>query len=69
MEALVAARLDCEAASLALEFPDGDIVAGTIELGEPVETVFFGRSCIRPLRAGGLGRVRSRGGRGSTCAS
>ena len=40
---LVAARLDAEAATLALEFPEGDVVAGTLELGEPVETVFFGR--------------------------
>ena len=52
---LVAARLDCEAASLALEFPEGDIVAGTIELGEPVETVFFGRPASGPLRAGTMG--------------
>ena len=40
---LVAARLDSAAATLALEFPEGDAVTGTIELGEPVETVFFGR--------------------------
>jgi MOSC domain-containing protein len=40
---LVAARLDAEAATLALEFPEGDVVAGTLELGEPAETVFFGR--------------------------
>ena len=39
----LAARLDAEAATLALEFPEGDVVAGTLELGEPVEAVFFGR--------------------------
>jgi uncharacterized protein YcbX len=40
---LVAARLDGAAGTLALEFPEGDVVAGTIELAEPIETVFFGR--------------------------
>jgi uncharacterized protein YcbX len=40
---LVAARLDSAAATLALEFPEGDVVAGTLELGDAVDTVFFGR--------------------------
>jgi uncharacterized protein len=40
---LVASRIDRAAGTLALEFPGGDVVAGAIELGEPVETVFFGR--------------------------
>ena len=40
---LVASRLDTVAATLTLEFPEGGVVGGTIELGEPIETVFFGR--------------------------
>ena len=40
---LVAARLDSAASILALEFPEGDVVTGALELGDPVETVFFGR--------------------------
>jgi uncharacterized protein YcbX len=40
---LVASRLAGEAGTLALEFPDGELVAGPIVLGEPLETIFFGR--------------------------
>jgi uncharacterized protein YcbX len=40
---LVASRLDLAAGTLALEFPGGQVVAGALELGEPFETVFFGR--------------------------
>ncbi len=40
---LVASRLDCAAGTLELEFPEGGVVGGELELGEPVETVFFGR--------------------------
>jgi uncharacterized protein YcbX len=40
---LVASRLDLAAGTLALEFPEGGAVAGEIALGEPIETVFFGR--------------------------
>lgn len=40
---LVASRFDAEEGTLALEFPGGEAVAGPIELGEPFETVFFGR--------------------------
>jgi uncharacterized protein len=40
---LVGSRLDSTSGTLVLEFPGGDEVAGTIELGEPFETVFFGR--------------------------
>jgi uncharacterized protein len=40
---LVASRLDRETGTLALEFPGGEVVAGALELGEPFETVFFGR--------------------------
>jgi uncharacterized protein YcbX len=40
---LVASALDLAAGTLALEFPEGDVVTGALELGEPIETVFFGR--------------------------
>jgi uncharacterized protein YcbX len=40
---LVAARLESADATLALEFPEGKVVAGKLELGEAVETIFFGR--------------------------
>jgi uncharacterized protein YcbX len=40
---LVASRLDCAARTLALEFPGGKVVSGALELGEPFETVFYGR--------------------------
>ena len=40
---LVASRLDLSTGAFALEFPEGGVVEGTIELGEPIETVFFGR--------------------------
>ncbi|MDX6560940.1 MAG: uncharacterized protein QOD65_754 [Gaiellales bacterium] len=40
---LVAARLESADATLALEFPEGKVVAGKLELGESVETIFFGR--------------------------
>jgi hypothetical protein len=40
---LVQSTLDSDAGTLTLEFPGGDVVAGEIALGEPVETVFFGR--------------------------
>lgn len=40
---LVASALDLTAGTLALEFPEGDVVTGALELGEPIETVFFGR--------------------------
>jgi MOSC domain-containing protein len=40
---LVASRLDLAAGTLALEFPEGGAATGEIALGEPIETVFFGR--------------------------
>jgi uncharacterized protein YcbX len=40
---LVASRLDSAAETLALEFPEGDVVDGTLALGDSLETVFFGR--------------------------
>ena len=49
---LVAARLDTAASALTLEFPEGGVVAGEIELGEPIETIFFGRPAAGRLVAG-----------------
>jgi uncharacterized protein YcbX len=40
---LVASRLDLAAGTLSLEFPEGGTVAGALELGDPIETIFFGR--------------------------
>jgi uncharacterized protein YcbX len=37
-----------EAGELALRFPDGHVAAGVVELGEPVDAIFFGRP--RPVR-------------------
>src|SRR3954468_11298048 len=41
--AQVEAAWDEAASSLELRFPDGTAVAGQVELGEPVETDFWGR--------------------------
>jgi uncharacterized protein len=49
---LVASLLDPEAGTLALEFPEGNVVGGTLELGEPIETVFFGRPAAGRLVTG-----------------
>ncbi|HET6171989.1 MAG TPA: hypothetical protein VFD90_05265 [Gaiellales bacterium] len=49
---LVGSRLDVETATLALEFPGGDVIAGALELGEPIETVFSGRPAAGRLVAG-----------------
>jgi uncharacterized protein len=49
---LVASRLDLAAKALEIEFPEGDVVAGTLELGDPIETVFFGRPAAGRLVAG-----------------
>jgi uncharacterized protein YcbX len=49
---LVASHLDLVAGTLAVEFPEGGVVAGTLELGEPLETVFFGRPVAGRLVAG-----------------
>jgi uncharacterized protein len=40
---LVASRLDSAAGTLSLEFPEGDVVAAPLALGEPIETIFYGR--------------------------
>lgn len=39
----VQASWDPDAGGLELRFPDGRVVAGQVELGEPVETIFYGR--------------------------
>jgi uncharacterized protein len=49
---LVASRLDLAVGTLALEFPGGEVVAGTLELGEPCETVFFGRPAAGRVAVG-----------------
>lgn len=41
--ALMGVRPRLDGARLELTFPDGDVVAGEVELGEPVETSFYGR--------------------------
>lgn len=40
----VAATTDRDATTLVLRFPDGSVQDGSVELGEPVETNFYGRS-------------------------
>ena len=40
---LVTSELDLATGALSLTFPEGGVVAGAIELAEPLETVFFGR--------------------------
>jgi uncharacterized protein YcbX len=40
---LIASHLDSAAGTLSLEFPEGDVVGGALALGEPIETVFYGR--------------------------
>jgi len=49
---LVGNRLDSEAGTLTLDFPGERVVAGALELGEPFETVFFGRPANGRLVAG-----------------
>jgi uncharacterized protein len=49
---LVASRLDISAGTLALEFPEGGVVSGRLELGEPIETIFFGRPAAGRLVIG-----------------
>ena len=49
---LVGSRLDLAAGTLALEFPEGGVVADRLELGEPIETVFFGRPAAGHLVVG-----------------
>ena len=63
---LVASRLDLAAGTLALEFPGGQVVAGALELGEPFETVFFGRPAAG-RSSSGPGPRRSPPAPGSTC--
>jgi uncharacterized protein len=49
---LVGSRLDIAAMTLALEFPDDGEVAAEIELGDPIETIFFGRPAAGRLVVG-----------------
>lgn len=49
---LVASRLDLAEGTLALEFPEGGAVAGPLELGDPIETIFFGRPAAGRLLRG-----------------
>jgi uncharacterized protein YcbX len=56
---LVANRLDLASGTLSLEFPDGREVAGRIELGEPIETIFFGRPAAGRLVLGPWGAALS----------
>jgi uncharacterized protein YcbX len=49
---LIANRLDVTASRLAIEFPEGGVLSAEIELGEPIETVFFGRPAAGRLVVG-----------------
>jgi uncharacterized protein YcbX len=49
---LVGSRLDLAAGTLELEFPEGDVVVGGLALGDPIETVFFGRPAAGHLVVG-----------------
>ena len=49
---LVRSRLDMAAGTLAIEFPEGGLVTGGLELGDPIETVFFGRPAAGRLVVG-----------------
>ena len=49
---LVGSRLDIAAGTLAIEFPEGAVVSGALELGEAFETVFFGRPAAGRLVVG-----------------
>jgi uncharacterized protein YcbX len=49
---LVGSRLDIAAGTLAIEFPEGGVVSGALELGEAFETVFFGRPAAGRLVVG-----------------
>lgn len=56
---LVSCRLDLAEGTLALRFPEGDEVAGEIELGEPTTTIFFGRPVDGHLLVGSWARALS----------
>jgi uncharacterized protein YcbX len=55
----VAASADPDGRSLSLAFPDGSIVAGEVEVGEAVETNFYGRPVAGHLVAGDFGAALS----------
>jgi uncharacterized protein YcbX len=56
---LVANRLELASGTLALEFPDGRAVSARLELGEPIETIFFGRPAPGRLVLGPWGAALS----------
>jgi uncharacterized protein YcbX len=56
---LVSCRLDLEAGTLALCFPDGDEVEGELALGAPNGTIFFGRPVTGNLLDGPWSRALS----------
>jgi uncharacterized protein YcbX len=49
---LIANRLDATGSTLAIQFPEGGVVSAAIELGEPIETIFFGRPAAGRLVVG-----------------
>jgi uncharacterized protein YcbX len=51
--AAVAAEYDPDRERLGVRFPDGDVVEGTVELGEPVATEFFGPRTVTGRIVGG----------------
>ena len=61
----VAATADHDGTLLVLRFPDGSTVDGPVELGDPVETNFYGRPVAGRVVLGGYAR-RSVGARRAT---
>ena len=59
---------DAVSGQLALRFPDGSVVAGTVEHGEPVATTISPKARGRATRPGALGRGAVGGGGGRTPA-
>jgi uncharacterized protein len=49
---LVASHLESATGTLSLEFPEGDVVAGALALGGPIETIFYGRPVLGRLVVG-----------------
>jgi uncharacterized protein YcbX len=56
---LVACRLELEAGTLALTFPEGDEVSGELALGDATTTIFFGRPVPGHLLEGPWSRALS----------
>lgn len=55
----IAAATDRDGTTLSLNLPDGSIVSDTVELGEAVETSFFGRPVVGRLVAGAFSEALS----------